>query len=306
MTIGPLPTPPGGAKAAPPQGQVRSSPAPTGAPAVGSGILGGGGLAFGPSSPPPKPKAAPQGGPVFVARPQPPRSGPAPHEPIPMGGVIDAYAKGARGPDAWPAQTPRATQPEAARPAPAPTPSIAPEPPAVEPVEDPGPAPVWMAAAETRTVTPRRTPLYVGAGALAVIAAIGGVMLLKKPAPEPAETPLFTTAEPAAPVTTPVTAPAVEPLRQEQEVATAEAPPVMKPQPVRAAKPRKRETVQTAVAEPSTTPAETAPAPVQVATQPLAVPPPTPAPVVQQPAPRIVIPHIDPNAPIVTRSSADQ
>lgn len=311
MTIGPLPAPPGGAKPAPAKAQTPP-PASTGAPAIGTGILGGGGLAFGPGYVPPKPKA-PSQGPVFVARPAAPQ--PAAHEPIPMGGVMDAYAKGARKSDAWPTQTPQqpprpapAPQPAAARPAPPPKPPVTPEPPAaVEPVEEPGPAPAWMAAAQTRPARPNRMPLYVGGGILVLAIAVGGVMLLNRPAPEPAQTPLFSATEPTAPPTAPVAAPAAEPLRQAQEVATLEAPPVSAPEPVRTpapARPQRTPAVRTVSTAPK--PAETPPAPVQVATQPLAVPPPAPVPVVQQPAPKIVIPHIDPSAPIATSSPVDQ
>lgn len=315
FVLGPLPKPPAGSKPAPTPAPAPK-PAPqqrAGAPAVGTSILGGTALNLGPGYVPPKPNAAPQG-PVSIPRPPPPGA-PPPHQPLPMRGVLDAYAKGARESDSWPRQTPQqpprpAPQPPAAaRPAPPPRPPAQPElRPAIAPAEDPGPAPAWMADAETRKARPNRTPLYLGGAALVAVAAVGGAMLLNKRSPEPAKTSLFTTAEQTAPLAPPVATPAAEPLRQEQEVATAEAPPPIvaqpAPAPVVAAKPRKAEPVRTASVTPAPKPAETAPAPVQVTTQPLAIPP--PAPVVQQPPPRIVIPHIDPSGPIETRSSADQ
>jgi hypothetical protein len=305
ITIGPQPTPPAGSR-------PIQTPAPKGAPAVGTGILSGSGLNFGPAHVPSQRSAGPQERPVLVTVPSPrsPRQ-PAPHEPLPMKGVVEAYAKGAKTPVVWPetpAARPAAPRASAPQPAPAPPPRPVPEPAAApqaslapEPVEDPGPAPAWMAQAATAAKPVNRKPLYLGAAAVLVVGAIGGIALLTRhPAePTPAE-PVQALAEQPAPTPT-------EPLRPLQEVATAEAPPVTpEPEPKPVAKPRQAQTVKTAAVAPAPRPVtkEPAPPPVQVTPQPLAIAPP-PAPV-QQPPPRIIIPHLDPSAPIETRSSADR
>lgn len=301
MTIGPLPTPPGGAR-------TPQAP-PKGAPAVGTGILSGSGLNFGPAYVPPKRQPATQGQPVLVTVPSPraPRQ-PAPHEPLPMKGVVEAYAKGAKGPDVWPAARPaRPATPTTATPArPAAAPVATPPPaavesprPAPEPVADPGPAPAWMAAQPAPAKRPNRMPLFIGGAAILAVGAIAGAVLLNRHEPDTAVQPYTTAVEQTAPAAT-------EPLRPLQEVATAEAPPpAVTPEPV--AKPVVKPP-RTQVAEKTPTPApvvrEPAPQPIQVTPQPLAIAPP-PAPV-QQPVPRIIIPHVDPSAPIETRSSADQ
>jgi len=290
MTLGPLPTPPGGAR--PPQ---TPPPASKGAPAVGTGILSGSGLNFGPAYVPPRRQSALEGQPVLVTVPSPrtPRA-PPPNVPLPMTGVIEAYAKGAKKPVVWP------DAPTAKPATPPPTPVAAPEPPPVVDVpEDPGPAPAWMAAAGGGAKRANRTPLYVGGAALLAVGAFAAFTLLTRHPSQPAPAPAPAIVEqPAAP---PTTAPAAEPLRPQMDVATAEAPPTIRPEPAPkpAARPRK---VEVAAAQPAPKPAARASAlpPVQVTPQPLAIAPP-PA-VAQQPPPRIIIPHLDPSAPIVTRS----
>ena len=291
MTIGPLPTPPAGAR--PPQ---TPPAAPKGAPAVGTGILSGSGLNFGPAYVPPKRQPALQGQPVLVTVPKPgPRLPPA-NAPLPMNGVLEAYAKGAKKPVVWP-------DAPAAKPAPSAQPVTTPAPPPIpESVEDPGPAPAWMAAAAASAKRANRMPLYIGGAALLAVSAFAAVALLTRHPSEPAPVPAAAIVEQPAPAPA---SPAVEPLRPQMDVATAEAPPAIRPEPAPrpAAKPRK---VQTADAGPAPKPParEPAPPPVQVTPQPLAIAPPPTA--VQQPPPRIIIPHVDPSAPIVTRSPADQ
>jgi len=286
MTIGPLPAPPAGSR--PPQ---PATPSSRGAPAVGTGILSGSGLNFGPAYVPPRRQPAQQGQPVLVTVPRPAPPRPPAHTPLPMNGVLEAYAKGAKKPVVWPdAPGTRPATPQASAPEPVATP---------EPVEDPGPAPAWMTAAAAQARGANRLPLYVGAAALLAAGAFGAFTLLTRHPSEPAPAPAPAVVEsPAAAAA----APAAEPLRPQMEVATAEAPPAAAPEPKPAAKPRK---VQTAAAEHTYAPiAHAAPPPVQATPQPLAIAPP-PAPV-QQPPPRIIIPHVDPNSPIVTRSSVDQ
>lgn len=291
MTIGPLPKPPGGTATPAPSAQTR--PLPAAAPAIGSGILSGAGLNFGPAFVPPRRTPAPQGQPVLVTVPGPkvPRQ-PAPHEPLPMNGVLEAYAKGAKKPVVWPDEIPAARAPVEPAASPA----------ASQP-EEPGPAPAWMAQSG-RAKGPNRTPLYVGAVALLLAGAVGAVALLSRPAPEP--TPAPTMVQPTTPM---AVAPTPAPLRPEQEIATAEPAPVAAPEPVRARpapQPRRTEPVRTAAAAPQPTPKPT-PTPIQITPQPLAVaPPPAPVQPPPQPAPRIVIPHLDPGAPIETRSSSDR
>src|SRR5512146_1719348 len=98
MTIGPLPTPPGGSR--PPQ--TPPPAAPKGAPAVGTGILSGSGLNFGPAYVPPRRQPALQGQPVLVTVPKPGARVPPPNAPLPMNGVLKSYAKGAKTPIVWP------------------------------------------------------------------------------------------------------------------------------------------------------------------------------------------------------------
>lgn len=285
MTIGPLPTPPGGARPQTPPAAAK------GAPAVGTGILSGSGLNFGPAYVPPRRQPALEGQPVLVTVPKPgPRLPPA-NAPLPMNGVLEAYAKGAKKPDVWPdAPTAKPTTPPkpVATPEPAPIPEIA---------EDPGPAPAWMAATAAKARGANRLPLYIGGAALLAVAAFAAFTLLTRHPSAPTPTPAPAVIEQPAPATA---APAPEPLRPQMEVATAEAPPTTRfePAPKPAAKPRK---VQTAAAEPSPRPVakEPAPPPVQVTPQPLAIAPP---PAAASPPPRIIIPHVDPNSPIVTRS----
>lgn len=305
MTIGPLPAPPPGSKPIQPAA-TKPAPNPGRAPAVGSGILSGTGLNFGPAYVPPRRQQAPQGQPVLVTVPRPNLRQPAPHQPLPMKGVLQDYARGARAPDRWPDEVPvaRTSPPRpASRPAPPPAaekPAVAPEPPPPPAAaEEPGPAPAWMAASTKRAKGTSRKPLYAGAAALLAVAAFAAVTLLKhRDATPPAEPQPVA----AATVADATPQPVLRPELDTSNLVTQPFVPAVPPEkPVVTA--RKAAPVKVASAEPRPAPAAEAPPPVQVAPQPLAVPPPAPAP---KPAPRIIIPHIDPSAPIETRSSIDQ
>jgi hypothetical protein len=308
MTIGPLPAPPPGSKPIQPAAP-KPAPNPGRAPAVGSGILSGTGLNFGPAYVPTRRQQAPQGQPVLVTVPRPnvPRQ-PPPHQPLPMKGVLEDYAKGARAPDRWPDEVPGTRTPPP-RPAPRPTPppaaakpAVAPEPPPPPAaVEDPGPAPAWMAAPTGRAKDAGRKPLYAGAAALLAVAAFAAVTLLKhRDTTPPAESQPVAAATIADATPQPVLRPELDTSNLVTQPFVPAVPPEKPVVSTRKAAPVK---VASATPRPAPAPAAEAPPPVQVAPQPLAVPPPAPTP---QPAPRIFIPHIDPSAPIETRSRIDE